>query len=121
MVFPTLGSLCYKQGAWCSLLTVIHFCICRYSLVSERNSSALQTYVQEGDNRNARLHTQIVANRLNRLGRDPADPGVRGHGEAQRLREKIRRAMLWSLKDLPIRDQVSGVTCSINMVFPTTL
>ena len=76
-----------------------HLCHYRYSLVEERNSSALQTYVQEGDNRNARLHAQIVANRLNSLNKTREDT-------KHVLRQKIRRAMLWSLKDLPIRDEV---------------
>ena len=41
---------------------------CRYSLV-EANSSTLQTFVDKGFNRDARLHTQMVGQRLNRLSR----------------------------------------------------
>ena len=95
---------------------------CRYELVDE-DSSSLQDYISQGDNRNARLHTQIVATRLNALssgddtggGGDggfsgaPTGDGGGGDGDVTSLRKKIRRAMLSALKDLPLRDEVRTV------------
>ena len=100
---------------------------CRYELVDE-DSSSLQDYISQGDNRNARLHTQIVATRLNALssgddtgggGGDggfsgaPTSDGGGGSGggddDVTMLRKKIRRAMLSALKDLPLRDEVGTV------------
>ena len=63
----------------------------------------LQKFIQHGDNRNARLHTQLVARRLNRL--QPASDN------SLQLRERTRRAMLWALKDLPVRNEVGVCVC----------
>ncbi|KAK2159446.1 hypothetical protein LSH36_153g04086 [Paralvinella palmiformis] len=68
----------------------------KYDLVEE-DGSMLQKFIQHGDNRNARLHTQLVARRLNRL--QPASDN------SLQLRERTRRAMLWALKDLPVRNE----------------
>ena len=91
----------------------------------DEDSSSLQDYISQGDNRNARLHTQIVATRLNALssgdddtgGGDgdggfsgaPTGDGGGGDGDITSLRKKIRRAMLSALKDLPLRDEVRTV------------
>jgi len=81
-------SVIYNDGLVC----------CRYGLVREGHS-ALYTYVQEGDNRAARLHSQIVATRLNRL-HATSDP------TPVAKRRQIRTALLATLKGLPLRDEV---------------
>lgn len=72
------------------------FFFCRWELVDDH--SELTTYLGKGDNRNARLHTKMVASRLNRLPSDSsAQPG---------LRPLIRERMLDALSGLPVRDEV---------------
>lgn len=70
----------------------------RLNLVEQENST-LKTYVSKGDNRNARLHTQLVAHRLNRLHK-------KGNDSDNSIRAKIRTTLLSTLKDLPMRDKV---------------
>ena len=72
----------------------------------QENSSSLQDYVKQGDNRNARLYAQIIASRLNRLDDGTARDVTSDDEESRGMRLKIRRAMLWALKDLPLRDEV---------------
>ena len=98
MIEHTLKSTIFHLNLWSTIYFFILF-LPRYGLVAE-NASSLHDYITQGDNRNARLHTQIVATRLNRLHDDPAN-------STQPLRQRIRRAMLWALKDLPLRDEVS--------------
>ena len=62
--------------------------------------SELATYLGKGDNRNARLHTKMVAGRLNRLPSNVTDDNAR------ELRQKIREDMLWALTKMPLRDEV---------------
>ena len=91
----------------------------RYELVNE-DSSSLQDYIRQGDNRNARLHTQIVASQLNRLSSSSSQQDVTPTASSQSdgragadddddvmvVRKKIRRAILGALRDLPLRDEV---------------
>ena len=90
----------------------------RYELVNE-DSSSLQDYIRQGDNRNARLHTQIVASQLNRLSsssqqdvtptassQSDGRAGVDDDDDVMVVRKKIRRAILGALRDLPLRDEV---------------
>ena len=74
-------------------MSIIYFvlCFCRYDLVEE-DGSDLQTYVDKGDSRNARLHAQMVADRLNRLSQNQLEEPEEAKEEGKDLRQKIRRA-----------------------------
>ena len=67
--------------------------------------SELSMYIGKGDNRNARLHTKMVANRLNRLPRQTQTPSADNRKE--NLRPKIREAILGALLGMPVRDEVN--------------
>lgn len=76
---------------------------CRYSMVNNATNSTLQQYIGEGNNRQARLMSQMVATRLNRL---PAVNMSQACTYRRHLRIASRLAMLSSLGGLPIRDEV---------------
>ena len=72
--------------------------------------SELSVYLDQGDNRNARLLTKMVAARLNRLPRHDVDvDDVDDVDDEDRIRFKIRESILEALVGMPVRNEVGIV------------
>ena len=90
------------------------------------NTSTLNEYLQLGDNRNARVYTQILAEQVNRLAQDDVTVNdddvttvsattaaeneylgdVTVTSNSRETRAQIRHLILETLRDLPQRDEV---------------
>jgi len=86
----------------------------------------METYLQLGSNSVVRLHSLLIASRLNRISRhdttdndgdDDGDDGGGGGGggdggDGGELRPLIRSSLLSALSTLPLRDVVSMLTAT---------
>ena len=88
----------------------------------------METYLQLGSNSVVRLHSLLIASRLNRISRhdttdnddndDDDDGGGGGDGgDGGELRPLIRSSLLSALSTLPLRDVVSMLTATKVVVF----
>ena len=104
----------------------VNFCFSSRLDTLNENTSVLNEYLQLGDNRNARVYTQILAEQLNRLAQDDVTDqsddvttaatsfttaeDVNSDtvtSQSRETRRRIRHLILETLRDLPQRDEVS--------------
>lgn len=81
-----------------------------YNLVDSFTNSTLNKYIVEGDNRNARLLSQMVASRLNRRNKYSCSnqlDSINCFNRRNVLRRSTRESILSFLVDLPVREEVS--------------
>lgn len=66
---------------------------------------SINTYVELGSNSVVRLHSVLIASRLNRMTLSPAVAAADGY--SHELSHVIRSSLLMALSTLPLRDVVS--------------
>ena len=81
----------------------------RFAAVAGANVSdvSMETYLQLGSNSIVRLHSLLLASRLNRITPTDAAAAAADAGGGDELHQLIRSSLLSALSTLPLRDVVS--------------